>query len=604
MSSRADSSRQAHETRDLLRLVELSFDILCVLDPRGCLERVNPAMSRVLGWSADELLGRPLVERVHPDDQPRAGHELSMLAGPGAARFETRYQRKDGDHAWLAWQMSADPDSGRVYCAASDITALKALEERVRPSERIDAAGSAKTEFLASMNHELRTPLNAILGYTELLSSDSNFTAEQREALDAIKRSGEHLLLLISDILDFARLDANKLVLNPREFLLSGFLQTITELFEARARQKNIAFIHHQATLVPVAIRCDETRLRQVLLNLLSNAIKFTKVGGVIFRTAWDGKRLRFQIEDTGIGIPPSHLEAIFRPFEQIPQDRSFVEGTGLGLSISIRLVELMGGDLHVTSEVSKGSTFWFEIEPEVVTDWQAPPRPRRVLIGYEGPTRKLLIVDDRVENRALLSQVLRAAGFAIIEAADGREAIERARAERPDLIFMDLVMPSLDGFEAIRRIREIKELRSVPIIASSTSRFGDESNGADYDGFLQKPFKFEMLFELLDKHLDIIWRYDPEVLQGMNLDPSQPAIRLPESLEPEVSLDKAELQAIYDAAIIGDIREILVLLDQAGINSETAGNRPYPSLGAELYFLAKGFQGKQIREKLKRYLE
>jgi PAS domain S-box-containing protein len=602
MSSRTDNSRQTGETHDLNRLFELSLDILGILDPQGRFERVSPAISRLLGWSPDELIGRALVERVHPDDQQRAGAEISMLARLGEARFEARYQRKNGDYAHLAWRMNAQPGTGRVYCVASDITGLKALEDRVRPSERSDAAGSAKTEFLASMNHELRTPLNAILGYTELLASDSNFTPEQRDALDSIKRSGEHLLLLISDILDFAKLDANKLVLNPREFLLPGFLQTISELFEGRARQKNIAFIHQQATVLPAAIRCDETRLRQVLLNLLSNAIKFTKVGGVIFRTAWDGKRLRFQIEDTGIGIPRSHIEAIFRPFEQIPQDRSFVEGTGLGLSISIRLVELMGGELHVASEVGKGSTFGFEIEPEVVTDWHSPPRPSRVLIGYEGPVKKLLIVDDRVENRALMSQVLLAAGFAIVEAADGREAIEQARAEQPDLIIMDLVMPSLDGFEAIRRIREIKELRAVPIIASSTSRFDDDS--ADYDGFLPKPFKVEMLFELLEEHLDLTWRYDPELMTGGNIDPSQPSIRIPEPLAPEVSLDRAQMQAIYDAAIIGDIREILVILDEAGINSDTASTRGGPSLGAELYLLAKGFQGKQIKQKLKPYLE
>lgn len=353
---------------DLTRLCELSRDLLFVLDREGRFIHANPATLDILGFAPAEIHGRRFLEGVSPGARARVTLHLARLeVESGPLVFDAPYRAKSGAYIELEWTVNGSRQ--RIQGVGHRRHSGDAPSHPISVSaHKTDAAGHAKTEFLASMNHELRTPLNAILGYTELLSSESGLSGRQREALQAIQRSSQHLLLLINDILDFAKLDAGKLTLQAREFSTAKFLRTLTELFEARAHEKHISFTHQQVTPLPEVICADETRLRQVLLNLCSNAVKFTHKGGVMLRIGFADGRLHFQVEDTGIGIPPAHLEAIFRPFEQIPHERGFVEGTGLGLSISRRLVDLMGGTLSVESQVGRGSTFAFAIEPEGVS--------------------------------------------------------------------------------------------------------------------------------------------------------------------------------------------------------------------------------------------
>ena len=580
----------------LRRLFELSRDLLFVLDRDGRFVHVNPAALDLLGWPVAELLQRSFLEGVVSEDRARVADEFQRLQHEtGPARFDAGYLTKMGRPVTLSWIMSAEAD--HVHAVGS--CQRHPVRERVE-----DAAFHAKTEFLASMNHELRTPLNAILGYTDLLEGDSSLFPKQRDALRSIKRSSEHLLLLISDILDFAKLDANKLILQQREFLVADFLDLLTELFVSRAHKKNISFVHQQTTPLPVAVRADETRLRQVLLNLLSNAVKFTERGGVVLRTGFDGTRLCFAVEDTGIGIPPSYLEAIFHPFEQIPHQQAFTEGMGIGLALSRHLVHLMGGTLRVKSEPGRGSTFWFEVEVEQAIRWPRERRPTEPIAGYEGPEIKLLVVDDHAESRAFFARVLGEAGFQVREAENGRDAVVAAKADPPDLVLMDLVMPVMDGFSAIRELRATPGLERIPVLAISASAMAADDGTAGYDGFLRKPVSADELFTALAEHLDIVWFYGTAhsgEWTAATLE-SAASAAVPEAEDSgEHTLGREQLRAIHDAATIGDIREILSILEDAGFDAEA--DPPGDALAAEIHQLAKEFRSRQIKERVKAYL-
>ncbi|WP_069471277.1 ATP-binding response regulator [Candidatus Marithrix sp. Canyon 246] len=244
-----------------------------------------------------------------------------------------------------------------------EIAKRKLLEEQLRQSKQLaESANHAKSAFIANMSHELRTPLNGILGYTQILNRDKSLTEQQQKGIQIIHRSGEHLLTLINDILDFSKIEADKLELMPTECHLQSFLQYFVDLFEIKAVEKGIKLIYQSVSKLPSLVNVDQKRLRQVLLNLLSNAIKFTKTGQVTFKVNFQTNLISFEVEDSGEGIAAENLEKIFLAFQQVGEQSHHIEGTGLGLSISKKLVKLMGGELHVESEINVGSRFWFTI--------------------------------------------------------------------------------------------------------------------------------------------------------------------------------------------------------------------------------------------------
>jgi len=395
------------------------------------------------------------------------------------------------------------------------------VAERKRAEGEAADANRAKTEFLANMSHELRTPLNGILGYAQILKRDRNITGIQQKGLAVIEKSGTHLLHLINGILDLSKIEARKMEVALTRFLFPSFLATIVELIKVQARDKGLSFVYDPADDLPEGVCADEKRLRQVLLNLLGNAVKFTRKGSVTFRVRNMGRsdacpgennfRIFFSIGDTGPGIPCEKFNDIFSPFKQLKMHTRAIEGTGLGLSISRKLIELMGGELLVESTLGSGSLFSFELLLPEALSWEENSSAKEDFVtGYSGEKKKILVVDDKWENRAVLVGLLEPLGFLVTEAANGRECLELAADISPDLIFMDLIMPVMDGFTATRQLGKKKGKMKIIAVSASTLMPREQlCREIGCDDYIPKPVQFQ---EILDKtaiHLGIEWQYE-----------------------------------------------------------------------------------------------
>jgi len=385
--------------------------------------------------------------------------------------------------------------------------------------QRIENASAARSRFLANVSHEIRTPLNAILGYTQIMQRDKNVMRTHHRAVDTIYNSGEHLLLMINDILDLSKIEAAKLELRPNDFRLPEFIYTLTEMMRLRAEVKNLEFTQTTPVDLPTTICGDEKRLRQILLNLLSNAVKFTPEGEVHFEVTKqstreiDGKAmqtLRFLVKDTGIGIAAEKQSDIFVAFQQITNPEFESEGTGLGLSISQRLIRLMGGELHLESQPGQGSSFWFVLEFPIVQDAPLKNNGKKTTIrGYAGPRRNLLIVDDNAINCDLLSRMLTSIGFIVEQAENSFEALQKLSRNDFDLVLLDLFMPTTDGFKVAELIRQKMPDRHMPIIAISAAaddRIQKKVQSSGFQDFLGKPVNVDALYSCLQTHLGIKW--------------------------------------------------------------------------------------------------
>jgi signal transduction histidine kinase/DNA-binding NarL/FixJ family response regulator len=463
---------------------------------------------------------------------------------------------------------------------SSEIVERKRIEIELRLAEEVAQNSSqAKSEFLANMSHELRTPLNGILGYTQILQRTESLSEKGRKGISIIYQCGSHLLTLINDVLDLSKIEARKLELHPVDFYLPTFLDSVTEICRIRAEQKVIAFNIQLDPNLPTGIHADEKRLRQVLINLLSNAIKFTHQGSVTFKVQVIGQesnaneetnyKIRFQVIDTGAGIIPEEVDKIFQPFEQARNQKRQSEGTGLGLAISQKIVLLMGDQIQVKSEFGKGSTFWFEVKLAESKDWAKISRvvEQGTIIGYQGQRRSILIVDDRWENRSVIVNLLEPVGFTVIEANQGEEGWEQALAEKPDLIITDLVMPILDGFELINRLRQSEQFKEIPVIASSASVFAAEqykSINLGADAFLPKPVEAETLLEMLRQFLQLEWIFDGKV--GENQKHQATAL---EQSNKMICPGNDVLRQLLELAQDGDIQKILEVAEQVYISDE-----------------------------------
>jgi signal transduction histidine kinase/ActR/RegA family two-component response regulator len=460
-----------------------------------------------------------------------------------------------------------------------------------------DRANRAKSTFLANMSHELRTPLNAILGYAQLLKRSPQTAKWQSDAYHTIQQSGEHLLTLIVDLLDLSKIEADKLELQLSTVHMPAFLQGIASIVRIKANEKALEFECEFSPNLPPYIQADQKHLRQVLLNLLSNAIKFTDRGRVILEVtvlsqSREEVQLRFGVRDTGSGIPHDHLETIFRPFEQLGDEHSRSGGTGLGLSISRKLVRLMGSEIQVESTPGQGTIFSFEVTALVAEYEGSASRLGGQVLGYNGPRKRVLVVDDIDANRFVLAETLGQLGFEIEQAANGVEALKAGQATPTDLVLMDVRMPIMDGLEAMRLMQQNPELCHVPIIAVSagvTRNEQEECMAAGAKAFLTKPIDEASMLKQIGGLLDLTWVKDApqQTLPAMN-DPGEHFV-LP---EPE------QMESLRDLARAGNMRAI-----QKKAESLATSNARYRPFADKIAELARGYQSKALLHMMEKHV-
>jgi PAS domain S-box-containing protein len=491
----------------------------------------NETLLQRLGYARNEIIGKKIFNIYHPDSFDAAQKAFNqLLATDEVHNAELQLVKKDGGKIDVLLDATAhvDKKTGRKITLSiwRDITEHKLLERNIiHAKEEAERANQAKSIFLANMSHELRTPLNAVLGFSEMLARDPQLNEKQKENLNIINRSGSYLLALINNVLDMSKIEAGRVELELASVDLSHLMHDVSDMMRPRAEAKHLQFVLELSPGLPQNVQVDMEKLRQVLINLLGNAIKFTEAGSVILRADADdlsnGKwQLHFEIEDTGLGIPADEIGDIFEPFMQAGHSASKQQGTGLGLAISrqfIHLIHLMRGDITVQSTINKGSVFRFEIPTETATaddikKYADETKQRVVGLAVGEPEWRILVVEDDFNNRLLLSRLLAFVGFKVYEAENGEEAIQQFKDWQPHLIWMDIRMPVMDGYEATRRIRALPGGEQVIILALTASAFKDQEEkflAVGCNAVYHKPYDEPTIFAAMKEQLDLHYIYE-----------------------------------------------------------------------------------------------
>ncbi len=535
-------------------------------------------LATVLGILTSRWIAKPILRLIQASEQIAAGNLDSSMEIVGVREISVLAQSFNRMAEQL--QESFTELENRVTERTKELNLAK---------EQAETANYAKSDFLANMSHELRTPLNGILGYAQIMQRDKSATSKQQDGISIIYQCGSHLLTLINDVLDISKIEAQKLELYPTDFYFDNFLLGVREICGIKAEQKEIGFDYEALNRLPTAIHADEKRLRQVLINLLGNAIKFTDQGSVKFKVGvltnsqdfpdkldidahpkthyqvesgneidTEITKIRFQVEDTGVGMTPEQLDKIFLAFEQVGDSAHKAEGTGLGLAISRKIVEMMGSQIYVESSYGKGSKFWFDLDLIEATDLMKLEKTnyKQNVIGYQGERRKILIVDDRWENRAVIVNLLEAIGFDMIEASNGQEGLEKSQEYQPNLIITDLSMPVMNGFDMTQCLRNLPDFTNALIIASSASVFNfdrQKSKEAGCNDFLAKPVQAIELLEQLQLYLGLEWIYETQDNSELVAETQNTFTKVDEMVIPP----SEELTNLYQAAKGGYVLRI-----------------------------------------------
>ncbi len=602
---RVEQALRASEQR-LRRILETTGEGFWMIDNNSVTTAVNDAMCATLDRPREDILGKSIFGFVNEENAAVFRQQMERRAQGQGGVYEVFLSGPDG--SLIPCIFHANPlfdEAGRktgAFAMVTNITERKQAEEAVRKAkEAAEAASRAKSTFLANMSHEIRTPMNAILGFTQLLQRDLSLTAQQRDSLNTIARSGEHLLALINDILEMSKIEAGRTTVNPVGFNLHDLIDDLAMMFKIRTKEKNLLFVVEKADDLPSFILADVGKLRQVLINLLGNAVKFTELGGIALRVASrkgenGALRLITEVEDTGAGIAAEDLDKVFEYFEQADAGVASGGGTGLGLAISREYVRLLGGDIQVTSEVGKGTLFRMDIAAQELAGEQIKPSsPSRRLLGLRPgqPTYRILLVDDKDENRHFLRAMLQGAGFTTREAVNGQEAVQVFEEWQPHLILMDLRMPVMDGYEAIRLIKATERGQGTPIIAVSASVFYENREQAlqtGADDFIAKPYKQDELFQKIADWLHAEYAYAEQDEGG----PAQRNETEPEAVSSTAlsKLPQEILEQMGKAATGGYQDRLLALIDQVAAQD--------PQLAAGLRSLAEAFQYEKLIDLIK----
>lgn len=552
------------------------------------------------------------VRAVDPQGRPGPATRFKLRVTPPWSRSNLAYTLYGvalvgGVFGFVRWRLHrSERERARLENIVSERTAELAVA-----TEKAESASRAKSAFLANMSHELRTPLNGVIGYAQVLMKDRELTAKNRERLRVVQTSGEHLLRMINEVLDFSKIEAGRMELLPAPFHFPQLLRDIAAALSPRAEQKELEFIFDAAADLPELVIGDSLKLRQILDNLLSNAIKFTPRGSVTLRVRTavaeksDAQRstlssqlsptelFEFTVLDTGVGIAEADVPTLFQPFHQVADGRPPEPGTGLGLAISHRFVALMDGKLAVTSHRGLGTQFSFSLRlPVLAVNADAPGDSPRTITGYEGARRGVMIVDDVAINRHVLRELLAPLGFVITEATGGAEALALAATTPPDLVFLDLRMPGMDGLELAKRLRALPDGARIKLIAMSASVLSfnrDDAFAAGCDDFLPKPFREADLLSRLSLALRLDWESMPDVPAATGHSPAP----FPDSGTRLSPSDHADLLTIARRGEIVALRRKLADLRTAP--------GPVAPLVDVLESLAKSYRMERIRELLER---
>jgi len=464
----------------------------------------RPEVIKIVNWAGDPSPMETVDAIGQMRPSPRRSFELWKESVRGTS---------------VPWQ-KVELEAAKKLRDLLTLTALECSQAALEAAaEQAEIANRAKSQFLAKMSHELRTPLNAILGFSQMMNRDESLSGEQRQYLNIINRSGEHLLSLINDVLEMSKIEAGRITFNENHFDLLHMIEAIAEMLQLKASAKNLQLILESDPQIPKYVITDESKLRQVLINLLENAIKFTQEGWVKLRVypGTEPTQIVFEISDTGVGIAAEEFSLLSEPFVQTESGRQSMQGTGLGLSISKQFINLLGGELNIQSKVGQGSIFTFDVQlrlADAIANHQILPTQQ--VIGLEpdqGPYR-ILVVEDVAENRCLLTQLLIPIGFEVRTVNNGQEAVEAWEKWHPDLILMDMLMPVMDGYEATRRIKSKPGGQETVIIALTANAFSDAQIAtleAGCDDYLPKPYREQILFEKISQHLGVRYCYRGE---------------------------------------------------------------------------------------------